>query len=189
MKIIKFWMLTISLIVVSGQVFAKGAGNRCLEALGYSRQLPVFEQSTPYTCGPTVILSILSRRGLLAESTTDTQLGKMMGSNSEVGTSPQAMVRILKHFGLGARIFLSNNPTEFLAQLQSNKDHILLVRDGEEAHWVGLSGFSGNRVKLMDPWKNQGSLKYISRTHLIDIWNSVPFDAQTTYNYLSIEVF
>lgn len=154
----------------------------------FIKPLSIFQQTTEYTCGPAVLLSILKTRHLINEKLTDVELGKKIGTNAEVGTSPVAMLEGLKLYGAEGKIQFNNNPAVFFKNLDPKRIYILLIMDGLDTHWVALAGHKMNFVYLMDPYKNHNSLRRVSLCYLLANWQNVKFDEQTTYHNLSIEV-
>lgn len=158
------------------------------ESADFQRHLPVVEQTSDYTCGPAVILSLAQKHRTLRTPLTDLELGKKIGTNPIVGTSPQALMDGLRLLGLAGSIKSTKNPRDFLDSLNKNKDYILLIWLDSDAHWVGLSSKNGGSTLLMDPYQNRGSLTKVSLKELIRRWKAVRFDQTHIYDYLSIEV-
>jgi ABC-type bacteriocin/lantibiotic exporter with double-glycine peptidase domain len=176
--------IVLSVLFRSGEASMKS----CNGLSGYCRGLPEIRQSTDYTCGPAVLLSLLKFRGLNTDGLTDISLGQKIGTNSEVGTSPEQMIQGLKLFGLIAHMDSAVNPDTFFRHLSPNRDYLFLVLDEGDAHWVALTRYDQNFVEVMDPFANQGQRKRYPIEVFTALWRKVRFDKTHLYHYLMIEI-
>lgn len=155
----------------------------------FSHAIPIVEQSTDYTCGPAVILSLRQFYfPNIKTAPTDQQLGKLIGTNSSVGTTPEQLLRGLKQFGLNGAILTPVDSEAFLQNLDSTKNYVFLIDDDGDAHWVLLAQLEKDSLILMDPYQNKGHYRSANLLEFRRNWQTVKFSSTKTYRNLVIRI-
>lgn len=104
-----------------------------------------YQQTEDYTCGPSAIMSLMNYYGMLKDSQMNKEeelkIAKEMGTNQDVGTSPQQMVTWLENHGF--QVKLGDNGT--VTQLQENlKKGIPTLVEWIDwgGHWEVVTGYN-----------------------------------------------
>ena len=136
-------------------------------------KIPAFQQTTDYTCGPAVAMTVLHYFGVLsaAEMTHEQEIAiaKEMGASIERGTSEQQLASWFNKHGFIASI--GYHGTLQLLQENLKKSTITLV-DWIDwgGHWVAVAGYNKvgrtpdenkDTLLLADPAVSTDNVKYM----------------------------
>jgi len=146
------------------------AADRC--GLNYRRLglPPLVLQETEYTCGAACLVSLVKQ--LSGKELKESHVAAVIGANRSVGTTPEKMVRGLGLLGFTAKARDRQGLKALRSNFQRKKGQILLVQSGDTAHWVVLADYSGGKITVMDPWReNKGYLTY-SEKEFLALWDT-----------------
>ncbi len=106
-----------------------------------------YQQSTDYTCGPAIIMSILHYYGKLTDKqmnpTTELQIAKEMGTTKATGTSATQIVVWLKQHGFTVKSG-ENGTIAMLQQNLNNGIPTLVEWIDWGGHWVAVTGYNAD---------------------------------------------
>lgn len=154
-------------------------------------QVPLYQQSTNYSCGPASLYAALGAFGLMpstpprtnvtASQAVEMQIAAFVNTTEENGTGTQDLTRGARHFGLAAK---GQN------QMSFNDVHRALWRGGlvivcyelcrdntsipwpisyDNGHYSVIWGLDQRNVYLMDPWS--GRHGYVPRAQWYAQWH------------------
>jgi hypothetical protein len=102
-----------------------------------------YQQTTDYSCGPSSVMSLLNWYGVLSDdlmnNVTEARLISEMGTNSEVGTSPEKMSAWLSNNGFISVVRTDGTIEELIGYLSRGIPIIIDWIDWG-GHWVVLTG-------------------------------------------------
>lgn len=131
---------------------------------------PVIFQENNYFCGPACAASLLNQ--FRQEILTQDQLGQILNTNSDVGTTPKNMFQGLVQLGLNV---ITHNHLEIqslIVGLKNQKHYLLLIQSDSEAHWVIVTGQSDKSFILMDPWPETKGYVLMTEAELLRRWQT-----------------
>lgn len=126
------------------------AAPRRTELPSLSMKLPMFTQTTYYTCGPASSMSILKYYGL-DQVTSEMDLAKKMQTLTSTGTRFWNLANTLKTLGLDAVTYTGVSIKTLKKALQMNQA-VILNFDDDGGHYAVLAGLDNTHIYLMDPW-------------------------------------
>ncbi len=121
-------------------------------ALSYQPTIPVpmFNQTTDYTCGPASSMSVLKYYGM-SKGNSELKLAEEMGTIKTTGTRFWNLAKILEQKGLKAIVKLGTSLADLRAAAKL-KQPVIINIDDEGGHYVVLAGFDKSHIFFMDPW-------------------------------------
>lgn len=147
------------------------------------RLLTQTRQMTEYSCGASAMQAVLSYWG---RDVDEEQLMKLMGTNDEVGTHPENMVRGARALGFEAevrenttldelaRFTAGGRPVIALAQLwRSQKDTPDRAADEWDCgHYIVVLGVDKDYVYFQDPYIRMGK-GFVPRSTFLEHWHQI----------------
>lgn len=120
-----------------------------------SASFPYCAQETDFYCGPAVAQMLLKREGTHRPQST---LAAALGTNKEVGTTMEALERLLRHAGFRTTRRAKASLEDVRAALARNEAVIVgyLEPRGDEPHYALVAGIEGASVRLIDPLMGSG---------------------------------
>jgi predicted double-glycine peptidase len=117
-----------------------------------SRSIPVpmFNQTTDYTCGPASSMSVLKYLGM-SKGNSEMKLAEEMGTLTTTGTRFWNLAKIFEQKGLKAFVKIGTTIAELRAAVRL-KQPVIINLDDEGGHYVVLAGFDKSNIFFMDPW-------------------------------------
>jgi predicted double-glycine peptidase len=124
-------------------------------------------QSTEFSCGPAAVRSVLNYWG---RDVDEAKLMQLMGTNSEVGTHPENIVRGVRSLGLQAEMKMnvtvdelqeftsSGHPVITLGQVwrSSQGKAVSAEDDWDSGHYIVVLGADKDNVYFQDPYIRMG---------------------------------
>lgn len=106
-------------------------------------------QTRDYTCGAAAVASVLQWFG---EHADEVMCAQAMGTNKVVGTTPEDMVRYLKHRGLKAWAH-TDTPIDYILGRARAGQVTLVDWNDYGGHWVVVAGYDplSDAIVLADP--------------------------------------
>jgi predicted double-glycine peptidase len=153
------------------------------------RLLTRTRQSTEYSCGASALQAVLSYWGMPVD---ESDLMDLMGTNAEVGTYPEHMVRAARFLGFDAemkenltvdevrRYTQAGDPMIALAQVwRSYKEGVKSAADEwESGHYIVVLGVDDDYVYFQDPYVRM-SKAFVPRKSFEDHWHQIMGGAAT----------
>jgi predicted double-glycine peptidase len=153
------------------------------------RLLTRTRQSTEYSCGASALQAVLSYWGRQVD---ESELMTLMGTNSDVGTYPEDMVRGARALGFDAemkdhltldevqRFTASGDPMIALAQVwRSYKDGVTSAADEwDNGHYITVLGVDDDYVYFQDPYVRM-SKAFAPRKAFEEHWHQIMGGAAT----------
>ncbi|MBT9583952.1 C39 family peptidase [bacterium] len=156
----------------------------CARAWGQTLlPVPDTRQSTDYSCGAAALQAVLAYYG---REVREDQLMRELGSVPAQGTSPQAIVRVARDYGLLADLRQSMQIDELQQLVREGFPTIVCAqawRDGsqpwsedwDDGHYLVVIGVDKERVYFEDP-SLLGSRGQILRAEFLSRWHDVEGD-------------
>lgn len=143
-----------------------------------SLRLPRTRQSTPYTCGPAAMQSIL---GWFGEDVREDILARELESDPEEGTRFWRMVELALRRGIAAEARLDASLEDLKAALDQGRPAVVAFQawadgpadyasDWDDGHYAVAIGYDGKNIYLMDP-STLGSYTYIPAGEFLARWH------------------
>ena len=150
--------------------------------------MPDVRQSTNYTCGPTVMLSILTSYNI--ESREDT-LSKLMNT-TENGTEFSGFIKIAEKYNVkyehktftisDIKSFIDNNyPSIILIQAYANNKKINYITSFENGHYVIPIDYDKDKIYFEDP-SVINRISYLTYKEFEDRWHGLDENNEKIYN-------
>ncbi len=117
---------------------------------GLSINVPMFNQSTYYTCGPASSMSVLKYFGL-GKGNNEMYLANLMKTSTETGTRFWNLAEVLNQRGLSAVVYTGLSIADLRNALRKNQA-VIINFDYDGGHYVVLAGMDNTHVYFMDPW-------------------------------------
>lgn len=109
--------------------------------------LPAFQQTTEYTCGPAAVVTLLSYYG---QTVDEMQLAEEMQTSSTTGTTPENMAEWLENNGFAVE-WGENGSLEMIRENLAKDIPTLIEWSDWGGHWVLAIGYdTRNTDDLMD---------------------------------------
>ncbi|MBI3925261.1 MAG: C39 family peptidase [Armatimonadetes bacterium] len=152
-----------------------------LAAPGGLLQVPDVRQSTPYSCGAAALQAVLAYWGV---ELREDQLMERLGTDPEVGTPPDAILRVARELGLQADLREGLALEDLAAALEQGVPVIVAMqawRDGpgspwaeewDDGHYVVVIGLDAEKVVVEDP-SLLGSRGFLPRAEFVERWHDV----------------
>jgi predicted double-glycine peptidase len=161
--------------------------------------VPDVRQSTNYSCGASALQAVLAHWGIAER---EDRLMKRLRSTPEQGTSPDAIVRVAREFGLEAALREGLGLDDLASALKTGMTVIVDLQawresedkpwaeTWEDGHYMVLLGMDGQNLYFEDP-SLLGSRGFIPRPEFLDRWHDYegdpPLDAKDrTYVHAAI---
>jgi predicted double-glycine peptidase len=126
------------------------AADRRNELPTLSMSLPIYTQTTYYTCGPSTAMSVLKYFGL-DKGQSEMGLATKMQTLKSTGTRYWNMIKVLNTLGLYAKAYTGVSLTSLRNALKQ-KEAVIVNLDDDGGHYVVLAGMTDSHVYFMDPW-------------------------------------
>lgn len=136
-------------------------------------KIPAFQQTTEYTCGPAIAMTVLHYFGKLSDNQLNAEkelaIAREMGTTESAGTSEQQLATWFNHHGFEAQVGYNGT----IALLKHNlANGIITLVDWIDwgGHWVAVAGYnqvgaspSDNKDTLFfaDPAVSTDNIKYV----------------------------
>jgi ABC-type bacteriocin/lantibiotic exporter with double-glycine peptidase domain len=158
-----FWFLTLFLSILSStQVHALG----CSAALTSTKDFPLVQQQTDYTCGPASVRSYLLSQDI---DISEEELAKRLKTNSETGTSAAEIVNLLRTLDFQTTIRTEMSLDELRKHTDNGGGAIVNIMSEREAHWALAFNITDHSISLMDPWVAQ-KYRTLNPHRFLSIW-------------------
>lgn len=151
-------------------------------ALGAMLPVPIFRQSTDYSCGAASLISLLYYWNVF--DGTESELFPILKTDPVVGTSPQGIVKGAQHFGLDAKL-KTDVTFEAIAEALERKEPVIVdyqawadptptswVNEWEDGHYGVVVDLDEKWIYLMDPVLGNRYGK-IERTEFLSRWHDI----------------
>jgi predicted double-glycine peptidase len=135
-----------------------------------------FKQSDDSRCGVAAVKSVLYYYGI---DKTEDEIAKRCNHSYELGCSNEDMVKALKHFGVGAKIY-TNSTLEDLEYWTRHKTPVIVdvfmgtLETSATGHAVVVTGVDKKYVHVYDPYVNKNIS--VDRVDFLRMW----FDWENT---------
>ena len=152
-----------------------------------------YQQSTDYTCGPSAVVTLLRYYGMDGD---EILIGREMGTNDEVGTTPEAIESWLNANGFNAK-WSENGSLEMLREKLEKGEPTLVEWSDWGGHWVLVVGYdtrttesiSDDVIIFADPYDyhddNQDGLTWFNAERFLYMWyDELLFDSLMTRVYV-----
>ncbi|MDP4826088.1 MAG: C39 family peptidase [Flavobacteriales bacterium] len=152
-----------------------------------------YQQSTDYTCGPSAVVTLLRYYGMDGD---EILIGREMGTNDEVGTTPEAIESWLNTNGFNAK-WSENGSLEMLREKLEKGEPTLVEWSDWGGHWVLVVGYdtrttesiSDDVIIFADPYDyhddNQDGLTWFNAERFLYMWyDELLFDSLMTRVYV-----
>lgn len=137
----------------------------------FASRPPVVDQVAEFSCGPACVVSLAFH--LTGKWLDERELmRKFRSSPVRGGTSPENLLNGLEQLGFNARRLGEMDVENLFEGLMADRYYILLVRSGNEPHWVLAVGVEGERVVIMDPWIEEMNYRHLDRADLVRMWTA-----------------
>ena len=156
----------------------------CAQALGQTLlAVPDTRQSTNYSCGAAALQAVLAYYG---KEVREDQLMRQLGSDPEQGSSPGAIVRVARSYGLLADLRQSMQIEDLQQLVRDGFPTIVCAQawressqpwseDWDDGHYLVVIGVDKERVYFEDP-SLLGSRGQILRAEFLSRWHDVEGD-------------
>lgn len=156
----------------------------CAQALGQTLlAVPDTRQSTNYSCGAAALQAVLAYYG---REVREDRLMRELGSDAEQGTSPGAIVRVARSYGLLADLRQSMQIEDLQQLVRDGFPTIVCAQawregsqswseDWDDGHYLVVIGVDEERVYFEDP-SLLGSRGQILRAEFLSRWHDVEGD-------------
>ncbi|MBI1266679.1 MAG: hypothetical protein GC193_04510 [Cryomorphaceae bacterium] len=104
-----------------------------------------YQQTTDYTCGPSAVVTLLRYHG---KDGDDIAIGREMGTNEEVGTTPEAIENWLNANGFAAK-WSENGSLEMLQKKLAKGEPTLVEWSDWGGHWVLVVGYDTRTTETL----------------------------------------
>lgn len=140
--------------------------------------VPMFKQTTNYTCGPASLQAILSYYGI---HIGEMDVAREAGTSSQEGTPPMGLVRAARKYGLKAEVLTGmtiNQLKQFLdrripviVDIQAYAKNPAGYAVGwEDGHYVVATGYDAKQIYFMDPSLDKAN-GYLRPLELLARWH------------------
>lgn len=155
-------------------------------------KLKTKQQSLDYSCGPAAVMSIMNYYGLLKDNqmkdATELKIVKEMGTNADIGTTPEQMVTWLKNHGFDVK-WGTGGTLEMLQDNLKRGIPTLVEWIDWGGHWELVIGYNKagkspieekDTIFFADSSAHFDNVKYINGISAFnpDRFNTMWFDAQ-----------
>lgn len=144
--------------------------------------VPIFRQSTDYSCGAASLISILYYYDVF--DGTESELFPILGTDPKVGTAPSGIVTGAIHFGLKAKL-KTEVTFEEIAEALKRKEPVIVnyqawaektptswVNEWDDGHYGVAVDLDDNWIYLMDPVLGNRYGK-IAREEFVTRWHDI----------------
>lgn len=141
-----------------------------LDTMG-QRFLKPKAQGDTFTCGPTSLKMVLDMYGVGADVG---KLGKIMGTNSDRGSSPKMMVEAIKNIGFDAELVKEAKIEDINDQMKRGSPPIISWFSEYDSHYspVDYLDMKNGKISLMDP--DEGNFTVMDFDTFQKVWFSFP---------------
>jgi len=132
-----------------------------------------FKQKEKYSCAAATFRNLLL---LFGKKTTESRLRKILGTTTQ-GTDENGIKQACEFFNLDYEEIiiikkLKNKIFKTVKEYLNEKYKIILCVD-DFSHWVLICGIRSDEVIIIDPDKNEQTIKYYNQEELLKRWWSV----------------
>lgn len=146
--------------------------------------VPDTRQSTDYSCGAAALQAVLAYYGT---EVREDQLMRQLASDPDKGTSPEALLRVARNYGLQADLRQPMQIVELQHWVEQGVPIIVCAQawreeagrawpdDWDDGHYLVVIGVDADNVYFEDP-SLLGSRGRIARTEFVQRWHDVEAD-------------
>ncbi len=145
----RFNPLYVFSIVANAAVLGLALFNGRRDRVCLLRPVPPVRQSTPITCGPASLDSVLRYWG--KASPGELALSEQLGTLAAGVTRPEELAHLARRFGLDAELRERLQIEDLEGFLRDGETAIVIWND-DGGHYSVLTGIDDAHVHLMDPW-------------------------------------
>ena len=131
--------------------------------------IPMYHQTTDYTCGPSSTRSFLLEYGIDVPEMT---LAYAMGTNSDIGTNWSDVSSVIVSYGFETQAMYNMTIDDLKANLNQGRLTIVgyqawrdpgtnYATDWNDGHYSVFIGWNATGIFLMDPWQTNGYYGFI----------------------------
>ncbi|PJD93703.1 MAG: hypothetical protein CK425_12500 [Parachlamydia sp.] len=142
--------------------------------------VPLTRQSTDYTCGVSVLQSLLAYYG---DDIREDNLAKALGAASESGTDYKSSIEYAKSKGYEVMVYNNMTLDQLQESIAKGQPVICAIqawadtpanydKDWEDGHYVIAVGYDKERVYFMDP-STLGNYTYIPIPEFLQRWHDI----------------
>lgn len=152
-------------------------------------------QQNSYSCGVGAVQAVLAWYDPVGLWTYQEDLAQELGTTEQDGTSPEAMVRVLKSKGLKAELKEGMTLRDLERWVEAQVPVIIdyeaygapgvnYTRDWADGHYSVVVGYDASRLYLMDPSQMPGVATYLTRAELLERWHDRDLRAGKPHDYV-----
>lgn len=132
-------------------------------------QFPEIRQETEVTCGPAALASVLKHFDITPPP--EHELARRLNTTFETGTGHYSLERVVREFGLTAKVKHGIDLASVEKYLATGKAVIALIQAWGDLHWIVVERVDRRHVYFMDPYGPNRHRK-MTRSDFLEAWKN-----------------